>query len=255
MQSLKLIYLCLCLVATAPAFSQKPSNPLLIHSNDPIAFDKIDAQMIRESVAQIIQISNGRVKQIIAGLKTGAGPGTTLAAYDDLSYDLNDLGMKLGLISQTYVSDSARDAANNGLQALSDYQTTLILNEPLYKALKAYAAASMSSLKPNQQKYIKDQLQIFENNGMKLDSAARRELQGISEKLTMIGLEFDNNISTSRDSITYTEPDLAGVPEDTQKKMEKTRWGICIIYQYPECVRHFEICRFRIHTQKMRSKI
>ncbi|MDP4214405.1 MAG: M3 family metallopeptidase [Bacteroidota bacterium] len=221
MQSLKFIYLCLCLAATSPAFSQNPSNPLLIHSNDPIAFEKIDAQMIRESVAGIIQISNGRVKQIIAGLKTGAGPGTTLAVYDDLSYDLNDLGMKLGLISQTYVSDSARDAANNGLQALSDYQTTLILNEPLYKALKSYAAASMSSLKPNQQKYIKDQLQIFENNGMKLDSAARRELQGISEKLTMIGLEFDNNISTSRDSIIVTASDLAGVPEDIQKKWKR----------------------------------
>ena len=68
-----------------------------------------------------------------------------------------------------------------GSQALSDYQTTLILNEPLYKALKNYAAASLSSLKPNQQKYVNDQLRIFENNGMKLDSTGRKELQAISD--------------------------------------------------------------------------
>ena len=84
-----------------------------------------------------------------------------------------------------------RDAANDGLQALSDYQTTLILNEPLYKALKTYASQSMATLRPNQQKYVKDQLRVFENNGMKLDSNGRKELQVISDKLTVLGLDFE----------------------------------------------------------------
>ena len=137
--------------------------------------------------------------------------------------------MKLQLISATYVSDSARDAADNGLQALMDYQTTLILNEPLYKALKSYAAVSMASLKPNQQKYIHDQLQIFENNGMKLDSTERRKLQTISDRLTMIGLEFDRNIATYRDSILYSETDLKGVP-DRVKQAWKKPGGEYVLY-------------------------
>ena len=70
-----------------------------------------------------------------------------------------------------------------------------------------------SSLKPNQQKYVKDQIQIFENNGMKLDSAGRKKLQAISDQLTMLGIGFDRNIATSRDSIVYSESDLAGVPD------------------------------------------
>ncbi len=209
--------------------SQVSANPLLIHSNEPIPFDKIDAKMIRDAVAQVIQLADKRVKLIIAGLKPGAGPGSTLAAYDELSYELNDLGMKLQLISATYTSDSARDAADNGLQALIDYQTTLILNEPLYKALKSYAAVSMASLKPNQQKYIHDQLQIFENNGMKLDSVERKKLQAISDRLTMIGLEFDRNIATYRDSIVYSESDLKGVP-DRLKQAWKKPGGEYVLY-------------------------
>ena len=47
-------------------------------------------------------------------MKPGSGPGSTLAAYDLMSYDLNDLGTKLGLISQTYTDDSTRNAANDG---------------------------------------------------------------------------------------------------------------------------------------------
>ena len=150
----------------------------------------MDAAVIRDAVQQVIHLSDGRIKNIVSGLKPGAGPGTTLEAFDELNYDLNELGQKLGLISVTYVSDSVRDAANDGLQALSDYQTTLILNEPLYKALKTYASQSLAALKPNQQKYVKDQLRVFENNGMKLDSNGRKDLQVISDKLTVLGFGF-----------------------------------------------------------------
>jgi thimet oligopeptidase len=219
------LFICICLIAavttTSPVLSQKPSNPLLIHSNEPIPFDLVDAKMIRDAVNTAIHSSVERVRKIIAGMKPGTGPGNTLAAYDDISYELNDLGMKLQLISATYVSDSARDAADNGLQTLADYQTSLILNEPLYRVMKAYAAASMTSLKPNQQKYLRDQLQVFENNGMKLDSTSRKKLQVVSDRLTSIGLEFDRNIATSRDSIIYSASDLEGVPENIKQAWKK----------------------------------
>jgi len=221
----------------SPVFSQNSStNLLLIHSNNPIAFDKVDAKVVRESVDQLIHLSDNRVQKIVSGLKAGTGPGSTLAAYDELTYDLNDLGMKLGLISQTYVSDSVRNAANNGIQALGDYQTTLILNESLYKAFKSYASGSMPSLKPNQQKYVRDQLQIFENNGMKLDSAGRKDLQAISDKLTMLGLDFDKNIGTSRDSLVLSESALVGVPENTKMKWKRANGDYVIYINTPNAV-------------------
>jgi len=219
MRYIKHLFLLMFCASLLPAFGQPPSgNPLLFHSNDPIPFDKVDAKMIRQAVDELIHLSDNHVQKIISGLGAGSGHGSTLAAYDEMWYDLNDLGMKLGLIAQTYVSDSARNAANDGVQALGDYQNSLILNERLYKAFKLYASGSLASLKPNQQKYVKEQLQIFENNGMKLDSAGRKELQAISDKLTMLGLEFDRNIGASRDSIVYTDADLAGVPDDTKMK-------------------------------------
>jgi Zn-dependent oligopeptidase len=217
-------------VAVLPAPGQNSSNNLLlIHSNNPIAFDKVDANVIRDAVDQLIQLSDSRVQKIISGLKAGSGPGTTLAVYDEMSYDLNDLGIKLGLISQTYVSDSVRNTANDGIQALTDYQTRLILNEPLYKTFKSYAASSLSSLKPNQQKYVKEQLRIFENNGMKLDSTGRKDLQVINDKLTLLGLEFDKNIATSRDSLVFSETSLKGLPDNTKMKWKRAN-GDYVVY-------------------------
>ncbi|HTB26453.1 MAG TPA: M3 family metallopeptidase [Puia sp.] len=219
----------LCFMISAAISQAPPPNPLLIHSNNPIAFDKVDAKIIRQAVEQIIQLSNKRVNQIITGLKPGSGPGSVLAVYDLMSYDLNDLGAKLGLISQTYTDDSARNAANDGSQALADYQTSLILNVPFYKAFKKYADTSLPVLKPNQKKYVQEQIRIFENNGMKLDSNGRKRLQVISDKMTMLGISFDRNIGMYKDSIIYSEKDLPGIPEN-QKKSWRRQAGLYVVY-------------------------
>jgi thimet oligopeptidase len=127
----KYLFLVVSSVFISPAFGQAPArNPLLIHSNNPIAFDKVDAKIIGEATAHVIELSNERLKNIISGVKPGAGPGSTLAAYDGMFYDINDLQMKLQLISSTYPSDSIRNAADKGNQELTDYQTSLTLNEP-----------------------------------------------------------------------------------------------------------------------------
>jgi Zn-dependent oligopeptidase len=214
-----------------PAFSQIPvsNNPLLIHSNKPIAWDKVDANGIGKAVAQVIQLSDGRVKNIISGVKFGIGPGSTLVALDLLFYDIYDLDMKLQLISNTNPSDSTRNAAEFGDQTLTDYQTALALNESLYKTIKAYVAQSETSLKPNQKKFIREQIQYLENNGMKLDSAGRRELQAIKDKITILGIDFDRNIGTSRDSIPFSESDLKGVSDNLKLNWKRPN-GEYVLY-------------------------
>ncbi len=221
MRSSKYLVFILLSVSFVTVFGQSPSNILLIHSNAPIAFDKMEAQTIRDAVSKLTERSDLKVQQIITGKTSLSGPSGTLSVYDELQYDINDLGMKLGLLAETNPSDSVRNAANDGSQALSDYASSLVLNEPLYKAMKAFADQSLSSLKPNQQKYLTEQIRIFENNGMKLDSTGRNEMQAISNRLTMLGLEFDRNIGAYTDSLVLSEEDLKGVPEGSRAKWKR----------------------------------
>ena len=218
-------------VFETPAYSQPPAteNPLLVHSNNPIAWDKVDANIIRNAVEQVVQLSDKRVKNIIETVKPGTGPGSTLVALDLLFYDIYDLDMKMQLIANSSPSDSTRNAAEQGDQVLTDYQTALSLNEPLYKTIKAYDLQSGSSLKPNQKKFIQEQIQYLENNGMKLDSAGRKELQAIKDRITMLGIEFDRNIGTSRDSLRFSESDLQGIPENLKLKWKRPN-GEYILY-------------------------
>ena len=231
MRLLKYLIPAILSVFTAPAYCQPPveENPLLVHSNNPIAWDKVNADVIRQAVEQVVQRSDKRVNNINESVKAGTGPGSTLVALDQLFYDIYDLDMKMQLISNSNPSDSTRNAAEHGDQVLSDYQTALSLNKRLYKTIKAYDSQSGSSLKPNQKKFIQEQIKYLENNGMKLDDAGRRELQAIKDKITMLGIEFDRNIGTSRDSIRFSESDLQGVPENLKLKWKRPN-GEYILY-------------------------
>src|SRR5882724_11651154 len=94
---------------TCAAQRASSANPLLIHSNSPIEFTKIDAAVVKSSVADLIRISDERVKKIIGTVK-----GNTFSAFDELQYDINDLSSKLQVISATYPDDSTRNAAEKG---------------------------------------------------------------------------------------------------------------------------------------------
>ena len=215
MLSARTITAALFLLCMFTVKAQLPAdNPLLVHSNQPIQFNKIDASAIMQATAAIITLSDNRIQKIAAVPAKARTVSNTLMAYDELNYDINDLESKLYLISSTFSDDSTRNAGTAQLDKIVLYATNLTLNESLYKAVKEFQR-SVKTVQPDQQKYLRESLQAFELNGMKLDSAGRKNLAAINEKLVTLGTAFDNNISESKDSLSFTAADLKGIPNET----------------------------------------
>ncbi|MEO6672597.1 MAG: hypothetical protein ABIN93_04145, partial [Ginsengibacter sp.] len=197
---------------TSYAQNTHSANPLLVHSNEPVRFDKVNASAIRDAVKEVMKISDAIVRKIIAVSATAHTSPNTLMAFDELSYHITDLSMKLGLIGSTYPDDSTRNTANDEGGKLSVYANNLFLNDDLYKAAIDFAASSVATqLKPNQQKFLTETIIAFEKKGMKLDEAGRKDIKVLNEKLVNYGIEFDKNIAESKDSVQFEEQDLAGV--------------------------------------------
>lgn len=193
------------------------NNPLLIHTNDPIQFEKVKAPTIREVVKAVTQLSDARVKKIIGVSAKDRTISNILMAFDELNYDLADLSMKIGLIASTFSDRSTRDAANDEAGKLGLYVNNLFLNEGLYKTIKDYASSGAANeLKPNHKKFLKEALIAFEKNGMRLNARGRKQLQVLNEKLISYGIQFDKNIAEFKDSVEFDESELAGVAENTK---------------------------------------
>ena len=201
---------------SAEAQSSHSHNPLLIYSNEPIAFDKVNAADIRSATDSIIAMSNAIVKKISSVSPKAHTVANTLMSLDALYYYLGDLGDELSLISSTYVDDSTRNAATDEMQVLGNYSSNLSLNQGLYNALTQFQATPVAQhLKPDQQKFLKESLLAFELNGMKLDSNGRKKLEIINGKLIDFGTQFDRNIAESKDSVSFSLADLKGLPDAT----------------------------------------
>lgn len=197
-------------------------NPLLVHSNEPLKFDAINASSIKKAVADVIKLSDARIYNITSNTNKAKSLAATLTAFDELSYDITEVAAKLGLISGTFLNDSARDAANDGSAKLAEYAADIYLNEALYTALKMYSVSPFARiLKPNQKKYLRETMLAFEKNGMKLDANQRKELQAINQQLINYGIQFDKNIAEFKDSIEFSEQELIGVPESTRSPWKR----------------------------------
>jgi len=212
----KISTLLLLFPCTAMAQSAMQTNPLLIHSNSPIAFNKVDAAAIKQATETLIKVSDYRIHKLVAipaGKKTIAN---TLMGFDELSYDLSDLGTKLGVIASTYQDDATRNEANDQLEKLSSYGSDVYLNEPLYKALKSFASSvAGKQLSATQKKFIHENLIAFEINGMKLDANGRKRLKVINDKIIDFGNQFDKNLAEFKDSVAFSHAELDGLPEQT----------------------------------------
>ena len=212
------LFLLLCTVLFfSPVSAQQRStaNPLLVHSNNYIQFDKINPRVIREAVSKVIRLSDERVKKISAVPGDKHTVDNTLMALDELSYELLDLSIKLDLVASTYINDSTRNTANEGIQKISEYASNLYLNSGLYRSIKEFAIASGNRLSASQKKFLDETTVLFEKNGMKLNDENKEKLKSINKKIISYGTRFDKNIAESKDSISFSREELAGLPEAT----------------------------------------
>lgn len=216
-------------ILTANA-QKKHSNPLLAHTSTPIPFDRIDTAIIDDATKTILEQAEATIKNL-KSVKTPTFENT-VKAFDELQYPINNLSLKLSLIASTYQDDVIRNDAQSQTEKLSLYLSNLYLDEGLYNALKSYAKIARN-LPPNHAKVLRENLVTFEKNGMKLDAAARKDLKKLNEKLVYYGSQFDKNVASFKDSVTFREADLKGIPDPIKSEWKKADGSYNVIINGP----------------------
>ena len=209
-------------IVTLISAQSKVENPLLIHSNSPISFDKVTAKTVRDAVSFSIKSADAALKKISVPTKLPRTYDNVIKPFDAVIYDLTDLSFKLGLISSTYTDDSTRNAANDENERLGLYMSNINLNEALYKTIKSFSLQpSTKGLSISQKKFIDETILSFEKNGMKLPAKERKTLENLNAQLINYSTQFDKNIAEYKDSAVFTLEELKGVEESKLKEWRK----------------------------------
>ena len=102
---------------------------------------------------------------------------------------------------------------------LSDYSSTIRLNEGLFQRIKAvYDQRSNLKLNKEQQKLLDDIYESFANNGANLSPDDKQTYRELTARLSQLTLTYGQNVLKATNAWTMLltrEADLAGLNDDT----------------------------------------
>lgn len=149
-----------------------------------------------------------------------------LAVYTD---QVNYLGF------YGYVSDKPK-LKDAGLLCIQETNKTLLdifSREDLY-ALVNKVKNSAANLDPVENELINHYLEEFQNNGMSLKENQRFAMRKLQQSLFELETEFEKNLSGSDVSLSFSEMQLIGVPENFLKSLERDQSNHYIVtLKYP----------------------
>ena len=197
-------------------------NPLFkpfdtIHGTVP--FSKINNNHWMPAIDRGIKLAKAEIDAIVSNPQAPTFVNTIVA----LEHVGADLDRVLGIFYNLCETDADDEMMNIMMDAtgkLSDYSTSIILNEGLWKRVKAvYDNRANLKLTPEQQTLLQRTYDGFALEGATLEGQDRDTYKKLSAELSQLTTRFGQNVQ--KEMPTYKmflkKEDLSGLPEDVVK--------------------------------------
>jgi len=190
-------------------------NPLL-EVEFRIPFDQIRPEHIEPAVRQLLRGCQEQIDRLAAS----DGPRTylnTMAVLDTATEGLEYAMSVVRHLESVATTPELRQAFNAVQPAVSEFYSSLPLNEGLWHAVQAYAQTEEAKqLKGTRQRYLKKTIDSFRRHGAELDPEGKKRLSAIDVELTQATTKFSENVLDSTNAfelVVRDEAQLAGLPE------------------------------------------
>ena len=196
----------------------KQGNPFLAEFNTPFQvppFDIIDTTHfipafmagIEEEKAEIDAIINNPEEPIFENTIVPYDQAGEIIRRADVFYSLNSAN----------TNPTMQKIARELNPIMSAHYNEINLNQELFKRIKSvYEKRESLGLDKEQLRVVEKYYRDFERNGAALPEEQREELKKINEKLSMLSLEFGENLLAETNDyklVIDNESDLEGLPE------------------------------------------
>ena len=206
----------------------KNAPPPHFHPTNIAGFQKLAAQFksvislprlettpagIQRSVSNTITRAEAALDEIAACSHDKLTFNNTIAALDDLGYDIGLTANRLNLLKETSTNAVLRDAATEAVKKLSEWSVGLDYREDVYRTVNAYAR-TLPKLVGEEDKLLREVLRDYRRAGLELPKAERDEVERLRKELTQLTTDFESNIAKAQQPVKFNKADLEGVPEN-----------------------------------------
>lgn len=142
----------------------------------------------------------------------------TIVAYDQSGEMLSKVSMVFFGLRGTDDNDSLKAIAKEISPEMTKHNDDLMMNQALFERIsKIYEARENLGLNHSQKRVVEKYYSDFVRNGARLNDAQQAELRKLNEELSMLSLQFADNLLAETNTnfmlVVDNEDDLAGLPE------------------------------------------
>ena len=180
----------------------------------PVPFHEVRSEHVEQAIDALIAQSQARLDAIAAAPRTYEA---TLGALDLATSEL-DFAMNVASHLEAVLgTPDLRAAYNQILPKVSAFGSKIMLNAPLYRALRELSETDAAKqLDPARARFLKKTLADFRRNGAELDDEGKARLAEIDVALSELTLKFAQNVVDATAAFELVVEDagrLAGLPE------------------------------------------
>lgn len=236
-----------------------PHNNPLLTPFETAPFSRIRTEHFKPAIEEAIDLAQQEIQTI-----------TNSSANPDFSNTIETLefsGIQLDRVTSIFfnlnsaeTNDEIQKLAQEISPVLSDFRNDVILNEGLFKRVKAvYDQRENLDLNVEQQTLLEKKYKMFARNGANLPEEKKQELREIDKKLSSLSLNFGENVlaETNRFQLHLTnEKDLRGLPKGVRNAAKilaksKNKEGWIFNLHYPSYLPFMKYSENRELRKKM----
>ncbi|GMF30755.1 unnamed protein product [Phytophthora lilii] len=140
----------------------------------------------------------------------------------DLDHEMLSRVTNVTFLGQVAADKETRDACTKADEAIEDFSVQRSMRADVYKAIHAlYKSAEYQKLDKVTQRYVHRLVQDFERNGLQLPEEKQKEVQAWKQKLSKLGIQFQQNLSEETIEVKFSRDELKGLSDDFIAALEQ----------------------------------
>ena len=194
-------------------------NPFFEPFNTPhgtMPFDRIAIEHYEPAIREGIARQNKEIDAIINNPEPATFQNTILA-LEESGKLLQQVENVFGNLLSAETNDAMQELAKELMPLLNEHANNISLNERLFARVKAvYKQRQNESLSAEQMKLLEDTYDGFIRSGVNLQGADKEKYRELSQKLSLLALQFsENNLKETNDYLLVLKDkaQLEGLPQ------------------------------------------
>ncbi|MEY4568866.1 MAG: hypothetical protein RLZZ398_305 [Verrucomicrobiota bacterium] len=182
-----------------------------------IRWSTLVPEAVESDIRHALALAKQNIEAICTQDHAAATYESTFLAFENAAEPLNDGWGRLDHLDSVCDSPAQREALGKMLPEVTDFYSSLALNDRLWAVIKAVGgSAEIATLPPVQRRFVEETLADFRNSGADLPAAEKERIAAIEAELSKITKDYSERVLDSTNAwelVITDETKLAGLPE------------------------------------------